>query len=61
MPSLTAEQADSLHLLEVPLNKLFTNDTGHFPVRARSGHQYIMVAYHFNANTILIGLGFAPP
>ena len=48
------KQTDSLHLLELPLNKLFTDDTGHLPVRARSRHQYIMVVYHFNTNAIMV-------
>jgi hypothetical protein len=29
-----------------PLSKLYTNDTGRFPVRACLGNQYIMIAYH---------------
>jgi hypothetical protein len=36
-----------------PLNKLFSDDTGWFPVRARSGNQYIMIAYHTAGNLIL--------
>jgi hypothetical protein len=36
-----------------PLSKLYTNDTGHFPVRAHSGNQYIMIAYHADGNLIL--------
>jgi hypothetical protein len=44
----------AIELLEVPLNKLFTDDTGRFPIRARSGNQYLMVAYHYASNAILI-------
>ena len=36
-----------------PLSKLFTDDTGHFPVRARSGNQYVMIAFHADDNIIL--------
>jgi hypothetical protein len=36
-----------------PLSKLYTNDTDHFPVRARTGNQYIMIAYHADGNLIL--------
>ena len=32
---------------------MYTDDTGCFLVHARSGNQYIMVAYHCNANLIL--------
>jgi hypothetical protein len=36
-----------------PLNRLYTDDTGHFPVKACSGNQYVMIAYHANSNLIL--------
>jgi hypothetical protein len=36
-----------------PLNKLFSGDTGQFPVHAHSGNQYIMIAYHTAGNLIL--------
>jgi hypothetical protein len=36
-----------------PLSKLFTNDTGRFPVRVHSGNQYVMIAFHANGNLIL--------
>ena len=35
------------------ISKLYTDDTGRFPVHARSGNQYIMIAYHCDANLIL--------
>ncbi len=35
------------------LSKLFTNHTGRFPDRARSGNQYVMNAFHANSNFIL--------
>jgi hypothetical protein len=34
-------------------SKLFTNNTGRFPIRACSGNQYIMIAFHANGNLIL--------
>ncbi len=42
-----------LFLNVVPLSKLYTVDTGRFPVRARSGNQYVMIAYHVDGNVIL--------
>jgi hypothetical protein len=36
-----------------PLSKLYTYDTGCFPIKARSGNQYVMIAYHANGNLIL--------
>lgn len=51
----TTNHANALHFLELPLSKLFIDDTGSFPIGPSSrGHQYIMVAYHYDANAILI-------
>jgi hypothetical protein len=36
-----------------PLSKLYTNDTGRFPVKAKSGNQYVMIAFHADGNLIL--------
>ena len=36
-----------------PLNKLYSDDTGRFPVCARSGNQYVIIAYHTEGNLIL--------
>jgi hypothetical protein len=36
-----------------PFSKLYTDDTGCFPVRARSGNQYVMIAYHADGNLTL--------
>jgi hypothetical protein len=44
---------NELILNVLPLSKLYTDDTGQFPVRARSGNQYIMIAYHADGNLIL--------
>ena len=35
------------------ISKLYTDDTGRFPVLARSGNQYVMIAYHCDLNVIL--------
>ena len=45
--------SNQLFIKIFPISKLYTDDTGKFPVRARSGNQYVMVAYHANANLIL--------
>ena len=37
-----------------PISKLYTDDTGRFPVHARSGNIYIMISYYCNANLILV-------
>ena len=44
----------AIELHELPVNQLFTDDTGRFHPRARSGNQYIMVALHTSSNAILI-------
>ncbi len=36
-----------------PLSKLYTDDTGCFPVQACSGNQYVMITYHMDGNLIL--------
>eukprot|EP00804_Cyclotella_cryptica_P028661 CCRYP_008183-RA/>CCRYP_008183-RA protein AED:0.20 eAED:0.05 QI:0/0/0/0.66/1/1/6/0/1274 len=43
-----------LHLWDEPISKLFTDDMGRFPVRSRSGNQYLMLAYHCDTNAILV-------
>ena len=41
-------------IIEVPISTLYTDDMGRFPIRAQSGNQYIMVAFHDAANVILV-------
>ena len=43
-----------LHMHTVHISKLYTDDTGRLPIRARSGNQYLMVAYHCDSNAILV-------
>jgi hypothetical protein len=44
---------NELYITEFPLAKLYTNDTGRLPIQARSGNQYIMIAFHSQCNTII--------
>jgi hypothetical protein len=37
----------------VPLSRLYTDNTGRFPVWAQSGNQYVMIAFHADGNLIL--------
>jgi hypothetical protein len=57
LPSVSppeAIMASNLVVVTVaPLSRLYTDDTGCSPVRARSGNQYVMIAYHANGNLIL--------
>ena len=36
-----------------PISKLYTDNTGRFPIKARSGNQYVMIAYQEDGNLIL--------
>jgi hypothetical protein len=36
-----------------PINKLYTDGTGCFPIQARSGNQFVVIAYHTDGNLIL--------
>jgi hypothetical protein len=45
-PTTPLIASNELYLNVLPLSKLYTDDTGQFRVKARSGNQYIMIAYH---------------
>jgi hypothetical protein len=51
-PAPQKTQAIDIHI--IPSNYIFTDDTGQFTPRARSGNQYIMVALHSETNAILV-------
>ena len=53
-PTIVPSPSQEVHLTEIATSTLFTDDTGRFPIRARSGNQYIMVAFHQDANAILV-------
>ena len=42
-----------MHIKTTHISKLYTDDTGRFLVISRTGNQYIMVAYHCDANAIM--------
>ncbi len=54
-PPVAAPEAPSneIFIRVVPISKLYTDDTGRFPVKARSGNQYVMIAHHADGNLIL--------
>ncbi len=52
-PGTTEEPSNQVFVRVNPLSKLYTDDTGCFPVRACSGNQYVMIAFHANDNLIL--------
>jgi hypothetical protein len=53
LPPPIEAPSNQVFVVTKPLSKLFTNNTGCFPVRARSGNQYIMIAFHADSNLIL--------
>ncbi len=52
-PATVDSPSDQVFIKVHPLSRLYTDDTGCFPVKARSGNQYVMIAYHANGNLIL--------
>ena len=42
-----------IHIWYQPISKLYTDDCGRFPIRSKSGNEYIIIAYHCDSNTIL--------
>jgi hypothetical protein len=53
LPTPAPTASNQVFVITQPLSKLFTNDTSRFPVRARSGNQYVMIAFHADGNLIL--------
>jgi hypothetical protein len=53
-PPATVDSPSNQVFIKVhPLSRLYTEDAGHFLVKARSGNQYVMIAYHADGNLIL--------
>jgi hypothetical protein len=53
VPPPVAMPSNQVIIITKPLSKLFTHNTGRFPVRARSSNQYVMIAFHADGNLIL--------
>jgi hypothetical protein len=53
-PPATVDSPSNQVFIKVhPLSRLYTDDTGSFLVKARSGNQYVMIGYHADGNLIL--------
>ena len=48
------EVKNTIHIKTTHISKLYTDDTGWFPVISRKGNQYIVVAYHCYSNAIMV-------
>ena len=44
---------NELYVRVLQKNILYTDNTGRFPIRDRSGNQYVIVAYHFSYNILV--------
>jgi hypothetical protein len=52
-PAIPQGEKPLLFVKTFSISKLYTDDTGRFPIRAQSGNQYVMIAYHEEGNLIL--------
>ena len=48
------ETSKELHVRIDHLRKLYTDDTGRFPISSCSGNEYLIISYHCNSNAILV-------
>jgi hypothetical protein len=57
LPAIAPKQlelpSNEVHICVVPISKLYTDNTGRFPIKARSSNQYVMIAYQADGNLIL--------
>ena len=53
-PPLPPTRSNELHISITHISRLYTDETGWFPIHSRAGNQYMMVAYHCDANVILV-------
>jgi hypothetical protein len=53
LPPPIATPSNQVFVITKLLSKLFTDDTGHFPIRARSSNQSVIISFHANGNLIL--------
>jgi hypothetical protein len=53
-PPATVDSPSNQVFIKVhPLSRLYTDNTGCFSVKACSGNQYVMIAYHADGNLVL--------
>jgi hypothetical protein len=52
-PQASTLPSNEVYIRVYPISKLYTNDTGRFSIKAHSGNQCVMIAYHVNGNLIL--------
>jgi hypothetical protein len=52
-PQPSTLPSNEVYICVYPISKLHMDNTGWFPIKACSGNQYVMIAYHANGNLIL--------
>jgi hypothetical protein len=53
-PPATVDSPSNQVFIKIhPLSRLYTDNTGRFPVKARFGNQCVMIAYHADGNLVL--------
>ena len=52
VPLLPGILSIKIHIYEEPIRKMYTNDFGQFPIKVRSGNQYIMIKCNCDTNII---------
>ena len=51
---IPVKTSNKLYVVVEPVNKLYTDGMGRFPIRPPYGHRHIMLAFHCDSNVILI-------
>ena len=46
--------SNKMNILAKPISKIYTDDTGYFPIIDFIDNQYTLTAYHFSSDTILV-------
>ena len=54
VPRPPKTKSKELYITTEPIRKLYTDDMGRFPVRSRSGNNFLMLYYHVDTNVILV-------
>ena len=52
-PQQTSATKNEVHQYKTTIRKLYTDDCGRFPIKSRSGENYIMIVYHCDKNALL--------
>ncbi len=54
VPPLTEDiPSNKVFVCVYPISKLYTDNTGHFPIKTCSGNHYVTIAFHTDGNLIL--------